>query len=162
MNIKKKEIINKFESFYKDTDSNSIIICEDLGLNASETKNFKVFFWSFGTLISIKNTLFQYFLKKHKFPSCDRLSKNNMVVFCNDPLKTINGIKIFIEKNKIKKIITKGAFIEKKYFDEKETKKLAKYCGLKHLQADTCLTLQAPMILLLRILNLALTTAEKN
>ncbi len=160
MNIKKIEIINEFENFYRITGSNSIIICGDLGLDASETKKFKTSSWELGKLSSVKNTLFRYFLRKNEISSSIELSKNNMVIFTNDPLKTINSIDTFIKKNKSKKIKIRGAFLEKHYFNEEKATGLARYSSFQSLQANTFFTLQSPMIILLKILSLAV--AEKN
>ena len=160
MNTRKQEIVKKTEDYYKSNESASIIVYTDKGLNAHEIKNIKSSLWNVGNMMAVKNTLFERFLKDNNFSSYNTLTGKNIAIFCKDAFEAMSGANSVIKKLKINnKLGLKSAFIEKSYFNEKDVQKLVKYNSFKHLVGDTCFTLQAPMIVLVKILTLA---AEEN
>ncbi len=160
MNTRKQEIVKKTENYYKGNEANSIVIYTDKGLDAGQTKKVKSSLWNIGNPMAIKNTLFERFLKDNNFTSYDILDGKNIMIFCKDAFEAISGTNNIIKKMKLQnKINLRSAFIDKNYFNNKNVQKLVKYNSFQHLQGDTCFTLQAPMIVLAKILTLA---AEEN
>lgn len=156
MNTRKQEIVKKTDSYYKNNESSSIVIYTDKGLNAHQIKNVKSSLWNVGNIMAVKNTLFERFLKDNNFISYNNLTGKNVVIFCKDAFEAMYAANNIIKKLKINnKISLRSVFIEKNYFSEDKVGKLARYNSFQHLQGDTCFTLQAPMIVLTKILTLA-------
>lgn len=156
MNTRKQEIVNKTEHYYKNNKGNSIIIYTDKGLNAHEIKTVKSSLWNVGNIMAVKNTLFERFLKNNNFSSYDILTGKNVAIFCQDAFEAISGANSIIKKMKINnKMNLNSAFINDSYFNNVNVQKLVRYNSFKHLQGDTCFTLQAPTVVLVKILTLA-------
>jgi ribosomal protein L10 len=160
VNTKKQGIVKKTEDYYNNNDISSIVIYTDKGLNAHEIKNVKSSLWNIGNTMAVKNTLFERFLKNNNFTSYDTLNGKNIAIFCKDAFETISNTNSIIKKMKVNnKVSLVSAFIDKNYFNNQNVQKLVRYSSFQNLIGDTCFTLQAPMIVLAKILTLA---AEEN
>ena len=156
MNTKKQEIVEKTKNYYNNHEINSIVIYTDKGLNAHEIKSVKSSLWNIGNIMAVKNTLFERFLKENNFTSYETLNGKNIAIFCKDAFETISSTNNLIKKMKINnKINVNSAFIEKSYFDNKNVGKLGNYTSFKDLVGNTCCTLKAPLVVLVKILTLA-------
>ncbi|MDD3370794.1 MAG: 50S ribosomal protein L10 [Alphaproteobacteria bacterium] len=146
----KETLIADIDSEIKD--SEIIVVTQQLGLNASETRDLRVAMRKEGVGLKVaKNKLVKHAIEKGKFAEIEQFLRGpTALAYSKDPIAAAKVSVAFAKKNDKFKVL--GGIMNGEVLDEARVKVLASLPSLNELRAKIVGLLQAPATKIARVL----------
>ncbi|MDD4617288.1 MAG: 50S ribosomal protein L10 [Alphaproteobacteria bacterium] len=146
----KEKLISEIDDEIKD--SQIILVTQQAGLNASETRELRVAMRKEGVGLKVaKNKLVKHVIEKGPFAALEKFLRGpTALAYSKDPVAAAKASVAFAKKNDKFKVV--GGIMNGEMLDEAKIKVLASLPGLNDLRAKIVGLLQAPATKIARVL----------